>query len=134
MCSYCNSSFKKKHRTCKNNSNIGMMLIRNIVSWKKKYRCSFDFLLIFIFWHSRFSFRNLKDANSCMFSWFITTSSLLICSWYYATSSQFVQEMYSNYSKFLLFTSISCVQKSFKLTKSITDKSIFLYWWFSFDL
>ena len=87
-----------------------------------------------MFWHSRFSFRNLKDANSCMFSWCITTSSLLICSWHYVTLSQFVQEMYSIYSKSLLFTSISYVQESFKLKKWIMDKSVFLYWWFSFDL
>ena len=55
------------------------------VSWKKNNRCSYVFLPIFMFWHSRFSFRNLKDANLCMFSWHITTSSLLICSclaWY----------------------------------------------------
>ena len=34
----------------------------------------------------------------------------------------------------LLFTSISYVQESFKLKKWIMDKSVFLYWWFSFDL
>ena len=110
MCSYYNSSFLKKDRNYRNNTDI---------------RLHDD---------SRHSFRNLKDANSCMFSWFITTSSLLICSWHYATPSQFVQEMYSIYSKSLLFTSTSCVQESFKLNKIITDKSIFLYWWFSFDL
>ena len=47
------------------------------------------------------------------------TSSLLICSWHYATPSQFVQEMYSTYSKSLLFTSISYVQESFKLHEVI---------------
>ena len=35
---------------------------------KEKNRCLYVFLPIFMFWHSRFSFRNLKDANSCMFS------------------------------------------------------------------
>ena len=29
------------------------------------------FLPIFMFWHSRFSFRNLEDANSCMFLWLL---------------------------------------------------------------
>ena len=52
-----------------------------------------------------------------MFSWFITTSRLLICSWHYVTLSQFVQEMYSIYSKFLLFTSINYGQESFKLNE-----------------
>ena len=58
---------------------------------KEKNRCLYVFLPIFMFWHSRFSFRNLKDANSCLFSWCITTSSLLIHSWHDMTHSQFVQ-------------------------------------------
>ena len=58
---------------------------------EKKNRCLYVLLPIFMIWHSRFSFRNLKDANSCMFSWCITTNSLLICSWHDATLSQFVQ-------------------------------------------
>ena len=53
-----------------------------------------------------------------MFLWCITTSSLLICSWNYVNLSQFAQEMYSIYSKSLLFTSISYVQESFKLNKA----------------
>ena len=57
---------------------------------KEKNRSSYVFLPIFMFCHSRFRFRNLKDANSCMFSWCITTSSLLICSWHDMTLSQFV--------------------------------------------
>ena len=40
---------------------------------------------------------------------------LLICSWHDMTLSQFLQQMYGIYSKFLLFTSISYVQESFKL-------------------
>ena len=36
----------------------------------------------FMFCHSRFRFRNLKKANLCMFSWCITATSLLICSWH----------------------------------------------------
>ena len=42
--------------------------------------------------------------------------------------------MYSIYSKSLLFTSISYVQESFKLNEVNHGKSVFLYWWFSFDL
>ena len=76
----------------------------------------------------------LKMLIRVCFRDLLLTSSLLICSWHYATPSQFIQEMYSIYSKSLLFTSTSCVQESFKLNKVITDKSIFLYWWFSFDL
>ena len=41
--------------------------------------------------------------------------------------------LYSIYSKSLLFTSINYVQESFKLNE-IMDKSLFLYWGFSFDL
>ena len=40
---------------------------------------------------------------------------------------QLVQYMYSIYSKSLLFTSISYVQESFELTKSIMDKRVYLY-------
>ena len=58
---------------------------------KEKNRSSYVFLLIFMFCYSRFRFRNLKDANSCMFSWCITTRSLLICFWHDMTLSQFVQ-------------------------------------------
>ena len=54
-------------------------------------RSSYVFLPICMFCHSRFRFRNLKDANSGMFSWCITTSSLLICSRHEMTLSQFVQ-------------------------------------------
>ena len=57
-----------------------MMVVYNIVSWKKNNRCSYVFLTIFMFWHSRFSFKNFKDANSCVFLWYVTSSSLLICS------------------------------------------------------
>ena len=35
---------------------------------KEKNRSSYDFLLFFVYCYSRFRFRNLKDANSCMFS------------------------------------------------------------------
>ena len=57
-------------------------------------------------------FCDRKKKKKC-----ITTSSLLICSWHYASLSQFVQEMYSIYSKSFLFTSISCVQERFNLNK-----------------
>ena len=59
-----------------------MMGIQNMDSWKKRNRCSYVFLSIFMFYHSRFRFRNLKGANSCIFSWCIIFSSLLICSWH----------------------------------------------------
>ena len=52
-----------------------------------------------------------------MFSSCITTSSLLICSWHDMALSQFVQQMYSIYSKSLLYASISYVQESFKLSE-----------------
>ena len=94
-----------------------MLLIWNIVSWKKKSRFSYVFPLIFMFCYSRFRFRNLKDDNSCMFSWCITTRSLLICSWHDMTLSQFVQQLYSIYGKYLPFASISYVQESFKLNE-----------------
>ena len=84
---------------------------------KKEIRSSYVFLPIFMFYHSRFRFRNLKDANSCMFSWCITSSSLLICSWHDMTLGRFVQQMNSIYNKSLLFASISYVQKNFKLSK-----------------
>ena len=35
------------------------------------------FSLFYIFWYSRFSFRNLKDINSIMILWCIATSSSL---------------------------------------------------------
>ena len=56
---------------------------------KEKNRSSYVFLPIFTFCNSKFRFRNLKDANSCMFSWYITTSSLLIFSKYDMTLNQF---------------------------------------------
>ena len=84
---------------------------------KEKNRSSYVFFLIFMFCYSRFRFRSLKDANLCMFSWCITSSSLLIFSCHDMTLSQFVQWMYSIYSKYLLFASISYVQESFKLNE-----------------
>ena len=44
--------------------------------------------------------------------------------------------MYSKYSRYFSFTSISYVQENYKLNKmkSIVDKTVFLYQWFSFDL
>ena len=46
---------------------------------KKKNRCLYVLLPIYMFWYSRFSFRNLKNANSCMSSWCITTRRLFLC-------------------------------------------------------
>ena len=42
--------------------------------------------------------------------------------------------MYNIYCKSLLLTSISYVQESFKLNEINHGKSVFLYWWFSFEL
>ena len=92
------------------------------------------FLLIFMFCYSRFRFSNLKDAYSCMFSWCITTSSLSICPWHDMAPS-------SLYSKCTVFTINLCYlevlaicKKVLSWTNSIMDKSVFLYWWLSFDL
>ena len=84
---------------------------------KAKNKSSYVFLPIFMFCPSRFRSWNLKDANSCLFSWCITTSIVLNCSWHDMTLSHFVQLRYCIYSKSLLFTSISYVQESFKLNE-----------------
>ena len=61
---------------------------------KEKNRSSYVILPVFVFWHSRFSFRNYKDANSCIFSRCITTMNLLICPRYDMALSQFVQKVF----------------------------------------
>ena len=58
---------------------------------RKKNWSPYVLVPIFMFWHSRFSFRNFKDANLCMFSWCITTSTLSVCSWHDISLSQSVQ-------------------------------------------
>ena len=78
---------------------------------KEKKRSSYVFLLIFTFCYSRFRFRNLKDANSCMFLWCITIRSLLFYFWHDMTLSQFVQYIYSIYSKYLLFARVLAMYK-----------------------
>ena len=91
--SYYNSCFFLK-KDCNNRNNCGIRLHDADLEcslMKEKKRCPYVLDLIFMFWHFRFSFRNLKDANSCTFSWCITTSSLLICFWSDMTLSQFVQ-------------------------------------------
>ena len=106
MYSYCNSCFLKKD--CSYKFNCGIRLQDGDVEhslMKEKNRCPYILLPIFMF--------NLKDTNSCMFSWCITTGSLLICSWHDMTLSH----LYSIYSKSLLFASISYVQESFKLNQ-----------------
>ena len=82
ICSY--------HNSCSYRNNCGFRLHAGDLKHKrkKKNRSSYVFLLIFMFCYSRFRFRNLKDANSCMFAWCITTRSLLICSWHDTTLSQ----------------------------------------------
>ena len=64
---------------------------------KEKSRSLYVFLLIFMFCYSRFRFRNLKDANSYMFSW---------CTWHDMTL------------KYLLFASTSYVQEGCKLNEA----------------
>ena len=99
---------------------------------KKNIWCSCVLFPIFMFWYSRFSFRNLKDVNSCMFSWCITNSSLTIFSWHDMTLSLFLQWMYSMHNKCLYQL---CARKFWvKWTKSIIDKTVPLYYWFSFEL
>ena len=114
--SYYNSCFFRKDFSYRNNYDIRLhdTDLEHSLMKESKNRCS-CVLPIFMFWYSRFSFRNMKDAKSCMISWCITTSSLTICSWHDMTFSQLVQ--YSMYSKCLPFKSISHVQKIFKLNK-----------------
>ena len=80
-------------KDCSYRSNCGIRLHAGDLEhslMKEKNRSSYVFLLIFMLRYSRFRFRSLKDANPCMFSWCITTRSLLICS-LHMTLSQFVQ-------------------------------------------
>ena len=107
-------------KDCTNRENCGIQLLDGDLEhslMKEKNRFSYVFLPIFMFCHSRLRFRNLTYANSCMFLSCITASSLLICSWHEMSLSQFAQQIYSIFSKSLLFTSISHVQESFKLNK-----------------
>ena len=53
------------NKNCSYRNNCGILL----------YDADLEHSLIFTF---KFNFRNLKDANSCMFLWCITTSSLTI--------------------------------------------------------
>ena len=72
MCSYYNSCFFKKDCSYRNNFGIRLhdgYLEHNFM--KEQNACSYVFLPIFMFWPPRFSFRNPKDANSCMFLWCI---------------------------------------------------------------
>ena len=92
MYSYYNSCFFEKDCIYKNNCVIRLHdadLEHSLM--KEKNRCSYVLLPIFMFWHSRFSYGNLKDANCCMFSWCITTSILSVCSWYDMALSPMVQ-------------------------------------------
>ena len=108
-------------KDCSYRKNCGIRLhagdLEHSLMKGKKIGLHIIFFSLFMFCYSRFRFRHLNDANSCMFSWCITTRSLLICSWHDITLSQFVQSMYSIYRKYLLFASISYVQESFKLNE-----------------
>ena len=70
MYSYYNSCFLRKD--CNYRNNCGTRLhdgdLEHTSLIKEKNRCSYVFRPIFMFWHSRFSLRNLKDANSSIFS------------------------------------------------------------------
>ena len=70
MCSYYNSYFLKKD--CSYRNNCGIQLhdgdLEHSIMKEKKNRRHYVFLPIFMFWHFRFSFRNLQDANSFIFS------------------------------------------------------------------
>ena len=69
MCSSYNScSFKKN---CSDRNNCGTRLHDGDLEhslMKEENRSSYVILPIFMFSHSRFSFRNLKDANACIVS------------------------------------------------------------------
>ena len=85
-------AFYKKDCRYRNNGVVRLdnaNLERSIT--KEKNRCPFVLLPIFMFLDSNFSFRNLKDPNSCMISWCTTTNSVLICSRHDITPSQFTQ-------------------------------------------
>ena len=63
------AAFSKKDFNYRNNCGIQLHDVNLESSFmKEKSRCPYVFLPIFMFWCSRFSLRNLKDANSCMFS------------------------------------------------------------------
>ena len=57
---------------CSYRSNCGIQLhagdLEHSLMKEKKNMSSYVFPLIFMFCYSRFRIRNLKDANSCMFS------------------------------------------------------------------
>ena len=80
------------------------------------------FSLFYIFWYSRFSFRNLKDANSFMSLWCSATSSLTICSWCDITYSQFVSiniqgrdSSLQRYYYYIIIVSFILIRKRFFL-------------------
>ena len=86
--------FLKKDCCYRNNSGSGIRLHDGDLEHcliKEKNRCLYVLFPIYMFWHSRFSFRNLKDGNSCIFSRCITNSRLLISSWRDMTLSQLLQ-------------------------------------------
>ena len=63
------AAFSKKDCSYRNNCGIQLHNANLELSFmKEKSRCPYVFLPIFMFWYSRFSLRNLKDTNSCMFS------------------------------------------------------------------
>ena len=69
MCSYYNSCFFKKD--CSYRTNCDTRLHDDDLEhslMKKENRSSYVILPIFMFSHSRLSFMNLKDANSCIVS------------------------------------------------------------------
>ena len=87
------SCFFKKRLQLRSNSGIRWHHadLEHSLMKERQIICSYVFLPIFMFWYSIFSFRNLKDANLCMFSWVFTTSSLTICSWHDFIFKQFLQ-------------------------------------------
>ena len=61
------AAFLKKDCSFRNNCGIRMHDADLEHALMKKKKNSYVLVPIFMFWHSRFNFRNLKDANSCMF-------------------------------------------------------------------
>ena len=95
----------KKDYSYRNNCGIRLHAgdIEHNLTKERKNRSSYVFLLVFMFCYSRFRFRNLEDANSRMFSWCITTRSLLICSF-----NLLIWLSASLYSKCTVFTVNFC--------------------------
>ena len=135
MCSYYNSCFLEKDCCYRNNCGIRLRdgdLEHCLI--KKKNRCLYVLLSIYMFWHPSLALGILKMLIRVCFRYALQP-----------TDCQFVPGMIwlsaSFYNKCTLFTVNFCYfqvlamhKKVLSQTKSIMDKSVFLYWWFYLDL